>query len=538
MDSTITLQFGDVASAVGNRLWQLQEVQGAYPGDAFHRQERDSNDLIPRALSIGTSGARVPFALSQEKGGSCGQDIAEGSASSTTNETALAMEAARHGIDSPSWEGPLECMQYEISDSWKSWMRSTLPSKNIMEVKGMEHFGLGSAGYGEGSWFARQGSFVELFVDKVRWLAEECDHLHALQALVEEISLFEGVVGEVLPELRDDYPGVPIFLFSIKASQSYYESSNCLKEKGTWRILQGLNAGISNAVFSEHCEIIIPLQHKDTFSTGLKLVHTNDGFFSGSALLASLIDTATLPIKMEMDDENQKVLGAMDYAQLLRGGRPIPYIALGASMPCHSLGPTSDPFAANGGLAFHQQGPFLNFDSLSPVTLPRTSSVHSEHIILRGAQFQGKNLSRAVAEQYLDKKIERESKSRLCSRTVSRHPLYFPSDFPLKFCISGSERSSDNDGKERQSFNDHSIDTKTILSPESASTMISLSSTDAFGPYLSGILNEFHSSMYTARGRVLLESWQIAHGDLEDITNTLGDLISELDIDEVVDDGS
>lgn len=424
------------------------------------------------------------------------------------------------------WEGPVERMERITEPGWENWMRHMTHPKSFLEAKGMWDSGIGMAGYGQGTLMGKDDSFLEQLQDRVRWFTEECDHLQTFQVLVEETSAFEGIAAELLPILRDDYPGLPVSLFSIKASENYYKTLSAAKNTKLWTIIERLNAGMANAAFVEYCDVVIPLKHKDSYSGGLKYISLDKGFYQTSAIMATTIDSATLPYRMEVNGDEQMDLSASQYYEMLRGGRQAPYIALSASLPCQSLDPLPEAVDSR---QKHVPSPYRKFvdcEQLSPVSFKENASVFSEHFVLRGAQHCGQTLTKTLAQTYLDDRIMREAKSRICSRTVCPYPVYFPYDFPLLINVPAQKLGvSDLPTGTQKSPREKGAARTQAFAPESLSMLSVLSSTDAFGPYLSQIQSSFQAAAKTGQGKVMLDSWQISSTDLEDSAAKLHHLV-------------
>jgi len=518
--SVVTLQLGDAACAVGSRFWAMQEVQGAHPGDAMHRLHGSGDALVPRVVSVGM--ARQHVSIEREMEGS------EGPRSNHKHSHVEPGQRNREEGDAETqWEGPVEKMERRPDLGWESWMRNVTHPKSFLEAKGLWNSGIGMAGYGQGTLLAQEDSFSEQLQDRVRWFTEECDHLQAFQILVEETSAFEGMAAELLPAIKDDFPGMPILLFSIKASQAYYLKLSAASQSNLWTVVEGLNAGMANAVFAEYCDVVIPLKHEDAYSAGLKYVSMDKGFYNSSALLATAIDSATLPYRMEPDGSEQIVLNASQYSEMLRGGRQAPYVALAASLPCQSL----DPLPRIEDTRQRQQpSPYRKFvdcEQLSPISCHKSTSFFSEHFVLRGAQHHGHTLTQVLAKSYLDERIMKEAQARVCSRTVCQYPVYFPYEFPISIRLPIQKLGPGNQGTERKGPGElHAAQAKEYT-PESLSMLSVLSSTDAFGSYLSRIQSSFQTASSSGQGKVMLDSWQISSSDLEDAAAKLHHLVLE-----------
>lgn len=520
--SVITLQLGDAACAVGSRFWSMQEVQGAHPGDAMHRWQGCGDTLVPRVVSVGMARQHVPVELETEESRHCPPKQAP-------SQGGIGQWSRIEETIKEQWEGPVERMERITEPGWETWMRHISHPKSFLEAKGIWDSGIGMAGYGQGSLVGKEDSFLEQLQDRVRWFTEECDHLQTFQLLVEETSAFEGIAAEFLPILKDDYPGLPVSLFSIKASENYYKTLSAAKNTKLWTTVEKLNAGLANAAFIEYCDVVIPLKHKDSYSGGLKYISLDKGFYQTSAIMATAIDSATLPYRMEADGDEQMDLSASQYYGMLKGGQQAPYVALSASLPCQSLDPLPkvvDPRQKQDPSPYRK---FVDCEQLSPVSFKESTSVFSEHYVLRGAQHHGQTLTRILAQSYLDDRIMREAKSRICSRTVCPYPVYFPFNFPLSISLPVQKLGAGDPSTLTQSSKEKNAATAQAFAPESLSMLSVLSSTDAFGPYLSQIQSSFQAAAKTGQGRVMLDSWQISSTDLEDSVSKLHHLVLQYD---------
>ena len=115
--------------------------------------------------------------------------------------------------------------------------------------------------YSEGiSMYKRRGTYGtrvgEDAFDRVRKTLEACDGVQGFMFNIDLNSAFGGFAGEMIVELRDECPSVPICSFGIVPSSE----ETCKSSRDISR--RGLNVGFSCAALAEHSSLWFPIEYK------------------------------------------------------------------------------------------------------------------------------------------------------------------------------------------------------------------------------------------------------------------------------------
>ena len=378
-----------------------------------------------------------------------------------------------------------------------------------------------------GGWLS-DGDAKEAASDRIRALAEESDSLSGFQCFAEDLSAWGGLATEVLQEIRDDYgSGRTVMLWALRSS-----SHTSLTPVEARR--QRLREGLSTALLSQQCDVYVPMAPPASHAALPMLKWRHGDIFHESALLASALDSATLPYRITDDSQKRSndaedAIGALDFwsvGNLLTGQHNTPLCALSMAFPCPSL-PINTQEPAEGIDRRIRSNTFNNNTSssthgftsaainLSGSTLGGSSDPNrfAECIILRGARANNSQLSISQASQALDTSLVRENIRCVQSRTIIAQPQPVPLPYPSIFSTSLScfgERSGP-----------QMAISSTGGSVVSCPVLVRMAGTSSFGPIVKGLSKEWGGCVTAAQGRATLDSWGIDRDQSDEVSERL-----------------
>ncbi|XP_028415286.1 protein misato homolog 1-like [Dendronephthya gigantea] len=228
--------------------------------------------------------------------------------------------------------------------------------------EGFDHFGCGEMLF-------KSGKFYNEFEDRLHFFSEECDRLQGFQVFTDIHDGFAGLSSSILQDLADDY--------SKKFSLCFAMMPGILGDDGKQTVEKTmLNTMLSFGKYIESDCQVIPLSLRSSYGLRREPVefpyinYKASSTYQTSAILASAIDTATLPFRLSNDQATDisTLIGPISVA-----GRKISALTMGLPIPLSSTGSVND--ILNGPMDFNI--------SLTPDT-SRPESILAQTTVVRG----------------------------------------------------------------------------------------------------------------------------------------------------------
>ncbi|KAK9826905.1 hypothetical protein WJX81_007954 [Elliptochloris bilobata] len=487
----ITLQFGGFANFVGAHYWNIQdELAGLaerqdYRGIAdqvdptvlFRQGENaqgqatysprlvlfdhassiggvSTHDAAPSAAALMAAGAagvatwQGPVAVHQAEPVPRSRfaqeldaepDTSGGAGDGQADLAAAALHAAVRHLDA----GPVR--------SWTDYLKVVLHPRSLVALGGLwgSEGAAFAAGFGPRAAAAAPAGALDDWLDRVRRFAEECDALQGFQALSADQGGFGGLTTDVMGALRDEYPRAPTLLFAVRPSADGPADADGQRR---WRLSEALSA----AELAPRVSLYAPLAPPPSPQSLPHLRWRLGDAFHTSAMLAAVVDTVTLPYRLDPDAPPRPLgapLGACDLhslAQLLAGRAGHSIVGVAAALPAPSLPdahaaaaaadarangiPAANGFAPNRGAVEACEPPFTQRCTAgwSP-GIAAGGGLEAETVVLRGARRSGDPVSTSQAAAALDASLVREGVRCVRHRCVAAAALPIPLPFPQLF---------------------------------------------------------------------------------------------------------
>jgi hypothetical protein len=317
----LTLQFGNYSNHVGTHFWNtqydiLRAESNAEDNEISHtklfRETSDCRqDLFPRMVTFGSKQSLRTLKL-------------DGTFDMTTNLSVNdnGPQSKISKMNSSLLDDDTECVAYEqmtiekndflvnyhaklnpddkefqIEDKVKSWtdyMSYTLNENSLQllrnrfeDDKMFTYHGLGCTEY---------NTLMYDIEDKLHYWIEECNSLDGFMLLTDIHDGFSGLMSKVLEELHEEYRNKTVLPFA-----NLVHTYN-LVESGTVDPIPWLNVALSLQSFHDFSTMFVmqgchseSMTNKVQEITMPNLLYKTDVDYHSSAILASAIDTATLP---------------------------------------------------------------------------------------------------------------------------------------------------------------------------------------------------------------------------------------------------
>ncbi|XP_042004836.1 protein misato homolog 1-like isoform X1 [Salvia splendens] len=564
MREIVTIQAGNYANFVGSHFWNFQdELLGLADStesdqifkshglnmDVLYRPGETQQGILtytPRLVSMGLRGSLG----SMSSHGTLYKEIQEAQVGSltwtgpVTTQTSQPLQKNLF-LQSLDWEensnvdrlGAYENEQNEahaeIQDKdiveslendiqyWTDFSKVHYHPQSLYELCGLWTDSKDFNNYGIGREAFSGGLHAEQVNDRLRFFLEECDHPQGIQFIVDDSGGFSGVAGEVLEIIADDYPNIPVLLYSVRSPDSCLDPSH---RKLT--IARRLHNAVSFAKQSALCKLIVPIGLPSLSTSKMsKYLYLEDRKpYHTSAVYASALHSISLPFRMEPHGPSAQYVstsGAVtmnDLIQILAGqGCQNMVAVLDASMPAPALT----------GTGFQQ--PLL--ETLQPLTPETAEDVEDmqalESMIIHGAFASGSErasvceVTEAVQAAYTNA-VRRPKFSHL---SVAQCPLPIPLPYPSIFGKFVGER-----GELLNTQVSDSSSSRGSLEVHSVPMAARLRSSIAILPFLDNRLQNLRK-LGIARGALgseILGSWGFGRDDVEDIGETLSDMVTKL----------
>ncbi|KAF5736114.1 protein misato 1 isoform X1 [Tripterygium wilfordii] len=356
--------------------------------------------------------------------------------------------------------------------------------------------------------------------ERLRFFAEECDHIQGFQFIVDDSGGFSALAGDFLENIADEYSNTPVLLYTVRDSRSYIKQRT--QKHAVARVLHD---AISFSRLSSFCKLIVPVGlpvlSQSKASTFLHI--QDDKPYHCSAVYAAALHSISLPFRMEQSGplaDSRYVSGAVDVngvVQMLAGqARQNNVAILDVAMPAPPL---------NGNQV--EQSLIRNLHPLTPEIAEDVEDMQAvESITCHGALSSGggrASISEVKAgvhtayEHELTRPMFCHISAALCPLPI---PLPFPSLFGNLVGQNGELLGSSVSGPSPKGLLDiHSI-------PMAAR----LRSSSAVLPYLEnrlGNLRKFGTAR-GAPGSEIVRSWGIGKDDLDEVEEALFGKVSLL----------
>ncbi|KAI0326804.1 tubulin nucleotide-binding domain-like protein [Cubamyces sp. BRFM 1775] len=168
----------------------------------------------------------------------------------------------------------------------------------------------------EGEWNASRETFSnyehehEIMENEVRLFVEECNALQGIQ-LTSDCGTFGGFTDAFLTVFRDEYPKMPSLAFPLLSNASNLRVS-ADEEASAMKLI---NDALCIRSLETLSTINVPLQHPSTWPRGKWLEDLNidqpRNPYHTSALLATHIESATLPLRLKSSSYDISTLSSM-----------------------------------------------------------------------------------------------------------------------------------------------------------------------------------------------------------------------------------
>eukprot|EP00898_Chlorokybus_atmophyticus_P008192 jgi/Chlat1/8374/Chrsp80S00638 len=476
MREVVTLQFGTYANFVGAHFWNIQDELLGLADQMGVEQEIDSNIVYrvgetpqgvatytPRLVALDMRGSLG----SMRAAGSLYDTSGEGSLTSTSTWTgradvhraepierneflrSLDAEAERatasspHTAEAPSTSNGTENVAANLEASvryWTDYLKAHLHPKTVYELPGLWHDVTSFDNFGDGLAVMSSEETREALLDRLRFFAEECDHLQGFQCWVESNSGFAGVASEVLQEVRDEYRSAAVLVYGVRPHPPAAPVAVVDAQ-------QVLNRALVLRSFTAASNTYVPLGEAD-YSALYPHLSLRDTRFHTSAVDAVVIDTSTLPYRLRQDHPHSK-----DMNHLLRQLAYNEHQNVAAGFACFP----APVLSANA-----QQMQLCNrLAPLTPGVMPCTSSF-SESWVLRGVEIAGEVANRDRVVGVLEAELRRLPR---CVRqyAVVNQAMPVPLPFPNLFGPRASEHTAPQRESAPQPAEVESIPVATLL---------------------------------------------------------------------------
>ncbi|XP_033107538.1 protein misato homolog 1-like [Anneissia japonica] len=193
---------------------------------------------------------------------------------------------------------------YDLDDSvevWSDFLRCHLHPKSVAVIKEYTHeselepFEI----FSQGMNLWKDGKVSDQMEDRLHFYTEECDHLQGFQVLVDFYNGFSGFGSGLLESLSDEYGSKGIITVGVSPSQ-FPEGIPKHDSQHT------INAALAFQNLAESSSLFTPVSLAETLwrkpgppINFQNLVYKPNLNYHTSAILASVLDTATLSLRLE-----------------------------------------------------------------------------------------------------------------------------------------------------------------------------------------------------------------------------------------------
>ncbi|XP_022105673.1 protein misato homolog 1-like [Acanthaster planci] len=198
----------------------------------------------------------------------------------------------------------------ESIDVWSDFLHGHLHPKTVMVIKQHAHgsevdpFGL----FTKGRSLLNKKDIAEDIENRLHFFVEECDQLQGFQVLVDFYDGFGGLGSSLVENLADEYKGKGIM--AVGVAPAVFTSSSLTADNHRL-----INSVLAFQRLSEQSSLLLPLSLASSLwrkvGSPVKFQHIHykpSLAYHTSAILASCLDTATLPYRVVDDPISLSVL--------------------------------------------------------------------------------------------------------------------------------------------------------------------------------------------------------------------------------------
>ncbi|MCJ1413182.1 mtDNA inheritance, partitioning of the mitochondrial organelle [Ptychographa xylographoides] len=332
MHEIVTIQLGQRANYVATHYWNTQESYHTFPPappslvdhDISFRQGIGADGVetyMPRTVIYDLKGGfgslkRVNELYELEAGGEGG--VWNGP---TTVRTAPIIQPSPYiaslSSNTTPQRPPISTVKY-----WSDFSHLYYHPRSIVQLN---DYSLGSSlqpfeNYSSGDeLFDSLDKEHDLLDRDLRLWAEECDHMQGVQLFTGADDAWGGFAGRYVERIRDEYGKVGIWVWGIED-----DGSGKTKEK---QMLRTINAAQALHDISAHASFYIPLSNLPLrLPKYVSLKRSSE--WHTSALLATAIDSVTLPCRLRGDNLQRTTFDNFEAALNVNGNQRIAQLGL------------------------------------------------------------------------------------------------------------------------------------------------------------------------------------------------------------------
>ncbi|GFP99508.1 protein misato homolog 1 [Phtheirospermum japonicum] len=555
MKEIVTIQVGSYANFVGSHFWNFQDELLGLADSPDSDQIFTSNELnmdvlyrtgetqqgiltyTPRLVSVDFQGSLG----SVSSHGTLYNDVPETSADTltwagpVTTQTSqplkknlflqsLGCESGKSNSHSEYEDKDIvECLENDGVQYWTDFSKVHYHPQSLYELSGVWSNVKDFNNYGIGREAFSMGLHAEEINERLRFFVEECDLPQGFQFIIDDSGGFAGVASEFLENIADEYSNIPVLLYSVRGPEL-----STISGSRKQAISRKLHDAVSFSKLSAFCKLVVPLGLPSLNASRLtKYLHLEDGKpYHTSAVYASAIHSISLPFRMQPLGPTAQVSytsGAVNIKELVQ------MLACQARQNMVTVLDVAMPAPAFTGTQAIQQTWLDNLQPLTPEIAEDVEDMHAlEAMTIHGAFVSGSkrasisDIKDAVQAAY----VKATEKPKFSHLSIAQCPLPIPLPFPSIFGkLVGRNGelldtpNSDSDAASRGSLEVHSV-------PMAAR----LRSSIAVLPFLENRLENIRKFGIArgALGTELLGSWGLGKEDIEELGETLSNMVNTL----------
>ncbi|GAQ79541.1 tubulin [Klebsormidium nitens] len=424
---------------------------------------------------------------------------------------------------------------------WTDYLKVHLHPKSLYELpdtwQGMNELST----YGEGVAAFQKEETREEMEERVRFFAEESDHMQGFQCIVDDSGGFAAVAAGLLTSLSDEYPRLPRVLFAVRPHTSPRPASalNAAASANN-PLARALHEAVSLAALSRASDLYISdgaCLHPDLFP---HLALQPSKPFHTSAVHAAAFDAFTTPYRLpprgaSSYTKNAEPLGALDMRDLVRllartDRQKVTEVAL--SFPAPGIPKMPGPDARLDRSESAKLGEGLGGLVRSLVVLtdegaqPAAGPSFAESLVFRGARYADGSgpVPPPAAESALHASLEASGSGRAVRHfSVTSTPLPIPLPFPKIFRPEVGRHGDVSTGR--------TLETGTVkggVDVESVPVMSRLAVTPRLAPMLRSKLEgleRYGGFRKGTDGARILEEWGFGEEEAREMRDGLKDMV-------------
>ncbi|KAJ3178264.1 Protein misato 1 [Gaertneriomyces sp. JEL0708] len=444
----ITVQVGHSANFVGTHFWNIQDAYF----ESSDEPEINHDVLFRAGLNVQGEETYTPRLVLLDLKGSLG----------SLKKASPLYEAADEEITTPTWSGKVQKYEEEPyvknaflrgldEDStdnkpetyadhldtsvsvWSDFNKLYYHPKTVLEIHNYMHDDdkRPFSTFAQGTDVFAQADFIDqLFDERIRFFAEECDSLQGFNVLADALDGFSGIGASLLELINDEFPKNSSVCFGI------HKPAHPQSEKQSAVI--SLNAALLMDAGIRNSQLYVPLYAPTSSgmaTSGWSKYLTTDFRkpYHWSAFLAAGIETVLLPTRLKANP-----IGLLDMADVVRGGtsRKVGALSVGLPLPLHTHTPYTETLRSTRG-----EVPWM-VDLTSCLTHDNLKEGFGQCAVVRGIpklavsqSVEGQRRSPSTNEtlQALDKMLQTAVTGPYSQNFSLRTPLPIAASFPQFF---------------------------------------------------------------------------------------------------------